>query len=139
MNRGLILLVEDNEDDELLTLMALKDARIVNPVAVARDGQAAIDYLSSQHNEVPAVILLDLNLPKVSGLEVLTWARHQPRTRLVPVVCLTSSKQESDVVAGYAEGCNSYICKPVEFSEFSRAVGQLGMYWLMMNEAAPRV
>jgi len=131
------LLVEDSEDDEILTLRALKDARVGNSVTIARDGQEAIDYLSKTDNDLPAVVLLDLNLPKVSGLEVLAWIRSQPRTRLVPVVCLTSSTEQRDLLAGYESGCNSYICKPVEFTEFSNVIAQLGMYWLLVNETPP--
>ena len=137
MDKRPILLVEDNPDDEVLTLRAFKKNLVANSVVVARDGQEALDYLSATGNELPAVILLDLKLPKVSGLEVLKRVRADARTRRVPVVILTSSKEDSDLIAGYDLGCNSYIRKPVDFDKFVEAAGQLGLYWLVINEPPP--
>ncbi|HTL26475.1 MAG TPA: response regulator [Burkholderiales bacterium] len=137
MKNGSILLVEDNPDDEKLTLRALKKNNIANPVKVARDGQEALDYLFDDNQPLPAVVLLDLRLPKVSGLEVLKRMRADPVRKLVPVVILTSSKEESDLTNGYALGTNSYIRKPVDFEQFSDTVRHLGMYWLVLNEAPP--
>lgn len=137
MDKRPILLVEDNPDDEVLTLRAFKKNLVANRVVVARDGQEALDYLSATGNELPAVILLDLKLPKVSGLEVLKRVRADARTRRVPVVILTSSKEDSDLIAGYDLGCNSYIRKPVDFDKFVEAAGQLGLYWLVINEPPP--
>lgn len=138
-----ILLVEDNPDDEALTLRAFKKNNIKNDVVVAHDGVEALDYLfgTGMHagrdtSNVPAVILLDIKLPKIDGLEVLRRLRSDERTRLVPVVILTSSKEEQDLVRGYALGANSYVRKPVDFTEFMDAVRQLGMYWLVLNEPA---
>lgn len=135
MLNGHILLVEDNPDDEKLTLRALKQNNIANPVHVARDGQEAIDYLFNLDNKLPALVLLDLRLPKVSGLDVLKRMRAGPAQKLVPVVILTSSKEESDLIRGYSLGANSYVRKPVDFDQFSEAVRQLGLYWLVLNEA----
>jgi two-component system, response regulator len=139
-----ILLVEDNPDDEALTLRAFKKNNIRNDVVVAHDGVQALDYLfgTGQYtgrdaNEPPAVILLDIKLPKVDGLEVLRRLREDGRTKLTPVVILTSSKEEQDLIRGYSLGANSYVRKPVDFSEFMDAVRQLGMYWLVLNEPAP--
>lgn len=139
-----ILLVEDNPDDEVLTLHALKMNGIGNAVVVARDGAEALDYLFArgEHagrdvNETPAVILLDLNMPKVGGLEVLRQLRADPRTRRTPVVILTTSREEQDLVNSYELGANSYVRKPVDFEQFSDAVRSLGMYWLLLNELAP--
>ena len=139
-----ILLVEDNPDDEVLTLHALKRNGIGNAVVVARDGAEALDYLFArgEHagrdvNETPAVILLDLNMPKVGGLEVLRQLRADPRTRRTPVVILTTSREEQDLVNSYELGANSYVRKPVDFEQFSDAVRSLGMYWLLLNELAP--
>jgi two-component system response regulator len=137
MKKGTILLVEDNPDDEKLTLRALKKNNIANPVKVARDGQEALDYLFDDSQALPAVVLLDLRLPKVNGLEVLKRMRADPLRKLVPVVVLTSSKEESDLVRAYSIGANSYIRKPVDFEQFSDAVRHLGMYWLVLNEAPP--
>lgn len=134
MIEGLILLVEDNLDDEKLTLRALKKNRIANPIVVARDGQEALDYLSNPDKPLPGLILLDLKLPKIGGLEVLQRARASVRTRVVPIVVLTSSKEDTDRVASYNFGCNSYIRKPVDFDKFVEAVAQLGLYWLVLNE-----
>jgi two-component system response regulator len=138
MTAGHILLVEDNQDDEKLTLRALKKNGIANHVKVVRDGQEALDYLFDPASELPAVILLDLKLPKVGGLEVLKRLRADPSLRLVPVVILTSSKEDVDLLQGYALGANSYIRKPVDFEQFSEAVRHLGMYWLVLNEAPPQ-
>ena len=139
-----ILLVEDNPDDEELTLRALARNNIGNQVVVVRDGQEAVDWLdatgpyaSRDANEVPALILLDLKLPKIDGLEVLRRLRATPRTAVVPVVILTSSKEDRDRANGYYGGANSYVQKPVDFTSFVDAVRQLGMYWLMLNEPPP--
>lgn len=132
-----ILLVEDNPDDEKLTLRALARSKIANPLVVARDGAQALETLLGEGAQDFGLVLLDLRLPKVPGLEVLTRLRENPRTRLVPVVILTSSKEESDLVAGYGLGANSFIRKPVDFQGFVEAVGQLGMYWLVLNEPPP--
>ncbi|MBI4786163.1 MAG: response regulator [Chloroflexi bacterium] len=139
-----ILLVEDNPDDEALTLRAFQKNNIKNAVVVAHDGVEALDYLfgagayaGRDANEPPAVILLDIKLPKMDGLEVLSRLRADERTRLTPVVILTSSKEEQDLIRGYSLGANSYVRKPVDFSQFMEAVRQLGMYWLVLNEPAP--
>lgn len=133
-----ILLVEDNSDDELLTLRALRNNHIANDVTVARDGAEALAYLFGPvSHPLPHVILLDLKLPKVDGLEVLRRVRADPRTRLVPVIILTSSDEERDLVDGYALGANSYVRKPVEFDRFMEAVRIMGLYWLLVNIAAP--
>ncbi len=140
-----ILLVEDNPDDEELTLRALRQNNILNQVNVTRDGAEALDYLFCQgaHKardplQKPAIVMLDLKLPKVDGMEVLRRIRADERTRLMPVVILTSSKEEQDLVNGYRLGANSYIRKPVDFNQFVATVGQLGLYWLVLNEAPPR-
>ena len=130
---GAILLVEDTEDDIELTKRALKKNRLTNPLVVARDGQEALDYLFGD-GEPPAIILLDLQLPKIGGLEVLRRLKSDPRTRLIPIIILTSSREERDVVDGYTNGANSYIRKPVDFDQFTEAVRQLGLYWLILNE-----
>jgi CheY-like chemotaxis protein len=139
-----ILLVEDNPDDEALTLRALRKNNIRNEIVIARDGAEALDYLFAKgaysHRdpcEAPSIILLDLKLPKVSGLEVLRQVRANKITHLFPVAILTSSKEEKDLVEGYRLGCNSYIRKPVDFNQFTEAVRQLGLYWLVLNEAPP--
>ncbi len=136
-----ILLVEDNPDHETLTIRALKKARVMNEIVVAHDGAEALDLLFGAQGEpakppipVPQLILLDLKLPKVDGLEVLRRLRADPRTRLVPVVVLTSSDEEGDVVTSYKLGANSYVCKPVDFVQFMEATRQLGLYWLVLNE-----
>ncbi|MDI6696918.1 MAG: response regulator [Anaerolineales bacterium] len=136
-----ILLVEDNPDDEELTLMALKDSRLLNPIVVAHDGVEALDYLFGQGvyamqgaAPLPAVILLDLKLPRLSGLEVLERLRADPRTALIPVVVLTSSSEEEDILNSYRRGANSFVRKPVIFDRFADAVRQLGLYWLLLNE-----
>lgn len=139
MEKKVILLVEDNPDDELLTRRALSTNNVGNEVVVVRDGQAAIDYLiEGERRELPAVVLLDLNLPKVSGLEVLRRIREDDYTKFLPVVILTSSKEEQDLIGGYRLGCNSYVRKPVNFDEFVQAAKHLGLYWLLLNEQPPR-
>jgi CheY-like chemotaxis protein len=129
-----ILLVEDNRDDEVLTLRALKKNNIANEIAIARDGVEALAYLLDGDKPAPQLVLLDLNLPKVDGLEVLRRLRGSDRTRHVPVVILTSSKEDEDVVNGYALGANAYVRKPVDFNQFSDAVRTLGLFWLVLNE-----
>ena len=144
MNRKTILLVEDNANDEYLTLRALKKYNVANDVVVAHDGVEALDYLfaTGAHagrdtRDLPLVVLLDLKLPKVDGLEVLRRVRSDERTRILPVVILTSSNEERDVINGYKLGTNSYVQKPVDFTAFVDAVGQLGLYWLMLNQPVP--
>jgi two-component system response regulator len=139
-----ILLVEDNRDDEELTLDALQATNIRNEVVVARDGVEALDFLfgTGRHagrdvSAGPAVTLLDLKLPKVDGLEVLRRVRADEQTRFFPIVILTSSTEEQDLVRGYSLGANSYIRKPVDFAQFTEAVRHLGLYWLLLNEAPP--
>ncbi len=145
MNDNVILLVEDNPDDEALTVRALKKNKILNEVVVARDGVQALDYLFGQGSyagrdttETPQVVLLDLKLPKLDGLEVLRRLRADDRTKLLPVVILTSSNEERDRVRGYGLGANSYVRKPVDFDAFVTAAAQLGLYWLVLNEPPPR-
>ncbi len=145
MKKSIILLVEDDPDDETLTLRALGKANIANEVIVARDGAEALDYLfrtgtysEREPGPLPQVMLLDLKLPKVDGLEVLRRLRADDRTRLMPVVILTSSNEERDVIEGYKLGANGYVRKPVDFAQFSTAVGHLGLYWLLVNEPPPR-
>ncbi len=140
----MILLVEDNRDDEALTLRALKKNNIKNEVVVAHDGVEALDYLfgTGSHadrdlTDPPQVILLDLKLPRVDGLEVLRRLRADKRTRLLPVVILTSSNEEQDRINSYGLGANSYVRKPVDFAQFIEAVRQLGLYWLILNEPPP--
>ena len=135
MSRRRILLVEDNPDDVELTIRAFKKNNIANDIVVARDGAEALEQL--QEAELPAVVLLDLKLPKVDGLEVLRRVRANERTALLPVVILTSSREERDLVSGYSLGANSYVRKPVDFAEFLEAVKQLGLYWLVLNESPP--
>lgn len=144
MDKKIILLVEDNPDDVELTMRALKKNNIQNEVVVAKDGAEALDYLfaTGSHSGrntgvMPQIVLLDLKLPKVSGLEVLERLRADNRTKLLPVVILTSSKEEQDLVDGYSRGANSYIRKPVDFNQFTEAVRQLGLYWLLLNEPPP--
>ncbi len=137
----LILLVEDDPDHELLTIRALRKSHIANDVRVARDGEEALAMLFGNGEDAltssPQVVLLDLKLPKVDGLEVLRRIRESERTRMLPVVVLTSSDEESDIVRSYKLGVNSYIRKPVNFSDFAEATMQLGMYWLVLNECPP--
>jgi CheY-like chemotaxis protein len=140
----LILLVEDNAKDEALTLRALKKANIVSRVVVAHDGVEAVEYLlgcaaDGSCNELPQLILLDLKLPKIDGHEVLRRIRSDERTRLLPVVILTTSVEDRDRFDGYSLGANSYVRKPVDFAEFAEAVVQLGLYWLVLKEHPPRV
>jgi two-component system, response regulator len=144
-NEKSILLVEDNPDDELLTLLAFKENSIHHEVIIARDGAEALDYLFGEGKYqgrdiyiLPQVILLDLKLPKVDGLEVLKKIRSGSHTKLLPVVVLTSSKEETDIVKSYQSGANSYIQKPVDFEQFSEAIKQLGLYWLLLNELPGR-
>jgi two-component system response regulator len=144
MENAVILLVEDNPDDEALTLRALKKNNIKNEVVVARDGVEALDYLFGQGQFagrdttiMPQVVLLDLKLPKLDGFDVLRRMRNDERTRLLPVVILTSSNEEQDRVNGYDLGANSYVRKPVEFGAFIEAVKQLGLYWLLLNQVPP--
>jgi two-component system response regulator len=144
MIRKVILLVEDNADDEALTLRALTRNNIGNEVIVARDGEEALEWLfcmgryaQRDARDQPALVLLDLKLPKVDGLEVLRRIREHPDTRLVPVVILTSSREEMDRLQGYSNGANSYVRKPIDFAHFVEAVRQVGLYWLVLNEPPP--
>lgn len=144
MEEKIILLVEDNADDEALTLRALKKNNITNDVVVTRDGVEALDYLfgtgrysGRNLNVMPQVVLLDLKLPKVDGFEVLRQLRANERTKLLPVVILTTSNEESDRINGYGLGANSFVRKPIEFDRFIEAVRQLGLYWLILNEPVP--
>ncbi len=141
MKNKVILLVEDNPDDVKLTMRALKKSNILNEVVVAQDGAEALDYLfcigkysDRDKNVMPQVVLLDLKMPKVDGLEVLKRMRADERTRLLPVVILTTSSEEKDRISGYKLGANSYVRKPVDFNQFVEAVQQLGLYWLVLNE-----
>ncbi|HEY3699418.1 MAG TPA: response regulator [Spongiibacteraceae bacterium] len=139
MNTRPILLVEDNPDDEALALRAFAKLNISNKIIVARDGVEALDYLFSADatggiSKLPALILLDLKLPKVDGLQVLQQIRDNERTQILPVVILTSSREEQDLVRGYNLGANSYVRKPVDYNEFVNAVSQLGIFWLLLNE-----
>jgi two-component system response regulator len=141
MQNTSILLIEDNPDHEALTIRALKKAHVMNDIIVARDGAEALELLGIDSKPerapipAPQLVLLDLKLPKVDGLEVLRRMRQEPRTKLVPVVVLTSSDEEGDVVTSYKLGANSYVCKPVDFVQFMEATKQLGLYWLVLNEA----
>jgi two-component system, response regulator len=143
MNK-VILLVEDNASDEKLTVLAFKNCGVANEIVVVRDGAAALDYVfgTGKHagrdaNLLPSVILLDLNLPKIDGLEVLRRIRNNERTKHLPVVVLTSSKEDEDVLGSYALGANAYVRKPVAFDEFAKAASTLGLFWLLLNEPAP--
>ena len=140
-----ILLVEDNAQDEMLVLRTLRKINLVNEVTVARDGQQALDYLFGAGEfahragmELPAVVLLDIGLPRLSGLQVLERMRAEPRTRLLPVVMLTSSDEEKDLMMSYENGANSFVRKPLDFAEFAETVARLGIYWLATNEAPVR-
>jgi two-component system response regulator len=139
------MLVEDNADDEELTLRALRHAKIVNEIVIMRDGSEAVDFLfgRGEHagrdlSRMPAVVLLDLKLPKLDGLDVLKLMREDRRMALIPVVVLTSSSEEEDMLKSYRSGANSYVRKPVEFGAFASAVSQLGLYWMLLNESARR-
>lgn len=145
MSDKLILVVEDNPDDEELTLRALRQGKVANEIAVTRDGAEALEfmfgtgrYAGRDSSRIPAVILLDLKLPKLSGLEVLQRLRADERTKLVPVVILTSSSEDEDMLRSYESGANSYVRKPVEFGAFASAVSQLGVYWLLLNQPVPK-
>lgn len=136
-----MLLVEDNQQDELLILRALRKVNLANQVEVVRDGQQALDYLFGEGEfshragiDLPAVVLLDINLPRISGLDVLDRVRADPRTRLLPVVILTSSDEERDLLRSYKGGCNSFVRKPLDFTEFAQTVARLGVYWVATNE-----
>lgn len=144
VNNKIILLVEDNADDIELTLRAFKKSNILNPIIVVKDGVEALDYLFGRgtyterdSDTMPSVVLLDLKLPKLDGLEVLRQIRMHKQTHLLPVVILTSSKEDKDMIDGYKLGANSYVRKPVDFSAFLEAVKQLGCYWLLLNESPP--
>jgi two-component system response regulator len=146
VNNGPILLVEDNPDDEMLTLRALRKSNIANEVVVTRDGADALDYLfgtgryaGRDPRHIPAIVLLDLKLPKIDGLDVLRRLRADERTALLPVVILTSSDEDRDIIESYRLGANSYIRKPVNFNQFVEAVQQLGLYWLLLNKLPPRL
>lgn len=145
LNEKVILLVEDNPDDQTLTLRALQRNNVLNRVDVAQDGAEALDYLLGQADSadwdpsrLPEIVLLDLKLPKVDGMEVLQQIRSNVRTRLLPVVILTSSSEEEDIARAYNLGANSYVRKPVNFEQFTEAVRQLGLYWLVLNQPVPR-
>jgi two-component system response regulator len=145
MHDRVIVLVEDNANDEELTLRAFRKSNILNRVVVLRDGAEALDYFftrgthaSRPPNEIAQVVLLDLKLPKIDGLDVLRALRADERTRLIPIVVLTSSAEEQDLVRSYGLGANSYVRKPVDFTQFVDAVRQLGLYWLVINQAAPQ-
>ena len=145
MPQKMIMVVEDNPDDEELTLRALRQAKIANEIVVTRDGNEALEfvfgtgqYAGRNLDRMPAVVLLDLKLPKLNGLEVLKRLRSDPRTKLIPVVVLTSSSEDEDMLRSYQVGANSYVRKPVEFASFANAVSQLGMYWMLLNETPPR-
>ncbi|WP_066263865.1 response regulator [Hydrogenophaga flava] len=144
MNTKTILLVEDNPQDEMLTLRALKKAHLANRIDVARDGQQALDYLfrtgefaDRDGPDLPTVVLLDISLPRLSGLEVLERLRKDPRTEMLPVVILTSSDEQKDRLKSYENGCNSFVQKPVDFTAFAETVARLGVYWLATNEPPP--
>jgi two-component system response regulator len=141
MPQPAILLVEDNPDDAELTVLAFKNSHIANEIVVARDGAEALDHLfgsaGKEPPELPAVVILDLNLPKVPGIEVLKRIRSTPRTSLLPVVVLTTSVEDNDVLGCYRNGCNAYVQKPVSFDEFLEAAGKLGLFWLVLNVRPP--
>ena len=146
MKDKIILLVEDSPDDITLTLRSLRKNNILNEVVVAKDGVEALDYLfgtgiyaGRDTSLTPVVTLLDLKLPKIDGLEVLKRVRGNERTKLIPIVILTSSKEEKDLINGYSLGANSYIRKPVDFEQFNEAIRQLGLYWILLNESPPLV
>ena len=132
-----ILLVEDNPDDRDLAIMALKGSKIANEIDIARDGEEALRYFEDQSRPLPVLVLLDLKLPKIMGIDVLKRLRADERTKLVPIVVLTGSSEESDRYQSYVEGVNAYVVKPVEFGAFSEAVKALGLFWLVINEPPP--
>lgn len=141
MNKGM-LLVEDNDQDEKLILRVLRKANLINQVDVVRDGQQALDYLAAvgeyvhrQDAQLPTVVLLDINLPRVNGLEVLRRLRAEERTRLLPIVMLTSSDDQRDLLSSYLDGANSFVRKPLDFGEFAQTVAQLGVYWMALNQS----
>lgn len=141
MSDRIILLVEDNEEDEELAIRALRQAQVSNEIAITRDGKEALEFLfcegEYQNRDIekqPAVVLLDLKLPKLNGIDVLKRIRADDRTRYIPVVVLTSSSEEDDILQSYASGANSYVRKPIVFSQFADAVAQLGLYWMLLNE-----
>jgi two-component system, response regulator len=141
----LIMVVEDNPDDEELTLRALRHGKVANDIVVTRDGSEALEYMfgtgkyaGRDLSRMPAVILLDLKLPKLSGLDVLQRLRADERTKLIPIVVLTSSSEDEDMLRSYQSGANSYVRKPVEFSAFASAVSQLGVYWMLLNQPVPK-
>lgn len=138
MPAQLIVLVEDNPDDQTLTLRALKKQNLANDIIVLNDGVEALAFLLDPEKPLPHLLLLDLKLPKLDGLQLLRRLRSEPRTQLLPVVVLTSSDEDRDVIEGYRLGANSYIRKPVDFNQFTEAVRQLGLYWLVLNQAPPR-
>ena len=142
MHNKIILLVDDSENDVFLTQRAIKKNNIANQIIVASDGQEALDYLFGQGrytgrdlSQMPVVTLLDLKMPRIDGFEVLKQIRAHPQTRHLPVVILTSSKEDIDIAKGYIEGCNAYVVKPVDFDQFADAIRQLGLFWLVLNEA----
>jgi CheY-like chemotaxis protein len=144
MAERMIMVVEDNPDDEELTLRALKQSKIANEIIVTRDGSEALEFVFGEGqyagrdlSRMPTVILLDLKLPKLNGLDVLQRLRADPRTKLIPVVVLTSSSEDEDMLKSYRLGANSYVRKPVEFSAFANAVSQLGLYWMLLNQPPP--
>ena len=145
MREKMILLVEDNPDDEALTMRALKQSKLANEIVITRDGNEALEFLfatgryeARDVSHTPAVVLLDLKLPKLSGLEVLQRLRADPRTKLTPVVVLTSSSEDEDMLRSYELGANSYVRKPVVFGKFADAVSQLGLYWVLLNQLPPK-
>ena len=138
MPAQLIVLVEDNPDDQTLTLRALKKQNLANEIVVLNDGVEALAFLLDPDKPLPHLLLLDLKLPKLDGLQLLRRLRSEPRTQLLPVVVLTSSDEDRDVIEGYRLGANSYIRKPVDFNQFTEAVRQLGLYWLVLNQSPPR-
>ena len=140
MNDGPVLLIEDNADDQLLTLRALRKQGLENPILVKNDGVEAIDFLQASvegQEDLPALILMDLKMPRIDGHEVLKRIKSDPRLRRIPVVLLTSSREVRDITTAYDLGANSYVRKPVDFDEFSKAVSQLGLYWLVLNQPPP--
>jgi two-component system response regulator len=138
MPAQLIVLVEDNPDDQTLTLRALKKQNVANEIIVLNDGVEALEFLLDPEKQLPNLVLLDLKLPKLDGLQLLRRLRSEPRTQVLPVVVLTSSDEDRDVIEGYRLGANSYIRKPVDFNQFTEAVRQLGLYWLVLNQSPPR-